>query len=522
MALSLNLTYNMKKIFFLILFLFSLSPFSQTQVKGDFIWMSGTELREDGQAINGFLFDFNQKPMKVEEKLLTYGFYGSRASVCDAEGNLLFYSNGQGVLNADHQLMPNGDSLNWGLYTEWAWYYPELGYPGPQDNIILRDPAYEDGYYLIHKYIEMNLEGRNPRELWMSYIDLTKDQGKGDLIFKNEVLYNERDLLASFLTAIKHKNGRDWWIVQPLVNDSTFITFLLDDTGIHLREEYSTCYFFDGHRSSSSGTLKFSPDGTQLALYTYYDQLHVYDFDRATGVIDNHRIVEIYDPDEIDRELHNFGSVEWSPNGRFIYTASSEDLFQVDTWEEDMQDGVRLIDSYNGTLDPFTTRLFLMVQAPDCKIYMTPKNGSYSLHVINKPDELGTACDFVQNGIKLPNSNGGGLPNFPRFRVDEEEKCDSTISSVFGQAVYYRRGLKAYPNPSSGPLTIEIPENFSTGTLEIIDLRAGTVHRQKLDHPQEQYALDLGHLPAGVYHIEIYPEHNPERVFYGTQVVLSY
>lgn len=217
----------------------------------------------------------------------------------------------------------------------------------------------------------------------------------------------------------------------------------------------------------------------------------------------------------------NFGSVEWSPNGRFIYTASSEDLFQVDTWEENLQDGVRFIDTYNGTLDPFTTRLFLMVQAPDCKIYMTPKNGSYSLHVINKPNELGTACDFVQNGIKLPNSNGGGLPNFPRFRVDEEEKCDTTISSIFGHAVYYRRGLKAYPNPSSGPLTIEIPEDFSRGTLEIIDIRAGAVLRQKLDHPQEQYALDLSHLPSGIYHIEIYPEHNPERVFYGVQVVLS-
>ena len=256
----------------------------------------------------------------------------------------------------------------------------------------------------------------------MSYIDMNKDNGNGDVVFKDQVFFNEQKLLASYLTAIRHNNGNDWWIIQPVVEDSVFVTFILDDTGIHRVDDQSSRFFFDLERSSASGTAKFCPDGSRYAIYNYYDQLHVYDFDRETGELSNHRMIEIYDPDEIDREIINFGSVEWSPNGRFIYCASSEDLFQVDTWEENIQDGVRHIDTYDGTRDPFQTRLFLMVQAPDCKIYMTPASGSYSLHVINKPDELGTDCDFVQNGINLPNSNGGGLPNFPRFRVDEDEK----------------------------------------------------------------------------------------------------
>ena len=101
------------------------------------------------------------------------------------------------------------------------------------------------------------------------------------------------------------------------------------------------------------------------------------------------------------------------------------------------------------------------------------------------------------------------------------EVCVDTLSNVRNQNLDYSP-LTAYPNPTFGSFTLEIPENFSRGTLEIIDIRAGTVHRQKLDHPQEQFALDIGHLPAGVYHIELYPEDNPERVFYGVQVVLSY
>ncbi len=502
--------------------LFLLIPiFLTAQVKGDYVWVGGVQPNEDLTEIDGFIFDFNQKPISIDYQKLTYGFSGNRASICDEEGTLLFYSNGQGVLNADHQLMPNGDSINWGPFAEFAWPYSQLGYPGPQDIIILRDPGYEAGYYLLHKYSNLILDGPNTRELWMSYVDMSKDHGRGDVVLKDELIYNEYNLLMSYLTAIQHINGRDWWIIHPLVEDSTFLTFLLDDTGIHRVDDQSTGYYFDKHRSSGSGTARFSPDGSRYAIYNYYDQLHLYDFDRETGILSNHRMVEIYEPEEIDREIINFGSVEWSPSGRFIYCASSEDLFQVDTWEDDLQDGVRFIDTYNGTLDPFTTRLFLMVQAPDCKIYMTPANGSFSLHVINKPDELGTDCDFVQNGIKLPNSNGGGLPNFPRFRVDEDEKCDPTISSVFGNEVFYRRELKAFPNPTSGPLTLEIPEDFTKGTLEIIDLRAGTVHREKLDYPHERFSLDIGHLPTGIYHIELYPEENEERVFYGTQVVLS-
>ena len=79
----------------------------------------------------------------------------------------------------------------------------------------------------------------------------------------------------------------------------------------------------------------------------------------------------------------------------------------------------------------------------------------------------------------------------------------------------------AYPNPTSGPLTLEIPEDFTAGTLEIIDILSGTVHRERLDHPQGHHSMDIGHLPAGVYHIELYPTKNEERVFYGVQVVLS-
>ncbi|MBK8820187.1 MAG: T9SS type A sorting domain-containing protein [Saprospiraceae bacterium] len=268
----------------------------------------------------------------------------------------------------------------------------------------------------------------------------------------------------------------------------------------------------------SAGTAKFSPDGKKLALYNYNDQLHIYDFDRSTGLLSNHKKVEVYPPDSIDRGIILFSSVEWSPNSRFIYCSSSVDLYQVDTWENNIHNGVRYIDSYNGTLDPFSTRLFLMAQGPDCKIYMTPKNGSYSLHVINKPDELGKACDFVQNAIKLPNSNSGTLPNFPRFRVDEDKKCDPTITSLFGETVYYRREIEVFPNPSNGVFQIKIPEVHRSGTF-IVSNTEGKILVQKQVNWSVLEEIDISTFPSGRYNIEFYPDDQHEKIYYGKQVI---
>ncbi len=347
---------------------------------------------------------------------------------------------------------------------------------------------------------------------------MSLDVGNGDVIIKNKSYYPRILKMYSYFTAIQHKNKKDWWFIKPVVNDSVFLLFSLNENGINIQSMQNTHQFFDETRSSASGTAKFSPDGKKLALYNYNDQLHIYDFDRSTGLISGHQKVEIYPQDSIDRSLLNFASVEWSPNSRYIYCASYLKLHQFDTWESNPQEGVRHIADYNGTLDPFPTELFLMAQGPDCKIYMTPKNGSYSLHVINKPDELGKACDFVQNAIKLPNSNSGTLPNFPRFRVDEDKKCDPTITSLFGETVYYRREIEVFPNPSNGVFQIKIPEVHRSGTFIVSNTEGKTLVQKQVNWSVLE-EIDISTFPSGRYNIEFYPDDQHEKIYYGKQVI---
>jgi len=505
----------LKPLSFILFIFFSVSLSAQKQ---DYIWLDGYQTNQNGSGANGYIFDFNQNKMTIKYANLALGILGNNASICDNKGQLLFYTNGRGVINRHHQIMPNGDSINTDPWADKLWPNPFRGYPGDQDAMILQDPGTEDGYYLFHKkniYFPMFPDSQ---ALNYTYIDMSLDNGLGDVVTKNVKYYENLNSLGNYFTAIHHENQRDWWILQAVRNDSFFLSFLLDDQGIKRMPNQASMQYFDSQRSSSSGTAKFSPDGSKYVVYNYYDQLHIYDFDRSTGILSNHKKINVFSNEDIDREQIRFSSVEWSPNGRFIYTASQLELHQVDLWAENPQDHITLIDTYNGTVDPFPTPFFLMVQGPDCKIYLAAKNGSNSMHVINKPNELGKSCDFVQNGIKLPYPNGGTLPNFPRFRVDEAEKCDPTILSVLGVDVFYRRDIEVYPNPSSGIFTIRLPDVISKAELIVINTNGQIIFSKQIQNSTLE-EIDITNHPAGRYNIEVYPDNNKERIFYGKQVV---
>ncbi len=511
--------YLFQKVNFILLSVLLLPKNICGQIKGDHVWIAGYQ--KNFNELGGHdthLLEFKIGGVKIIYNNSPMGLLGNNASVCDNSGELLLYSNGRAVIDQRNIIIKNGTDINDGEWARRYWPDPSYGYPGAQDIILLNDPNNFKGYYLLHKTPIYYPIGRDSIELRSSYIDMNKQEGLGEIIYKNNDIISNKFLMGSYLTAIRHSNQKDWWILQPLLG-TNILTLKINKDGIVFDKTQSSHHFFDDFRSSASGTAKFSPDGTKYVIYNYYDQLHVYDFDRSTGTLSNHQKINIIPQEQIDREQIFFSSVEWSPNSRYIYTATQQWLHQIDTQELDPDKRMVLIDTYNGTLDPFATTFFLMVQGPDCKIYMSPKNGSYSLHVINKPDEAGKACDFVQNGIKLPNANGGSLPNFPRFRVDEIEKCNPGITSLFGEQVYYRRGLQVYPNPSSGLFYFKSFSSPVDCRLYVSDIRGKILFTADVPAAQLPESVDISHLPDGRYNIEIYPVENRERIFYGTQVV---
>lgn len=514
MSISIKRTY-----FYFIGFVILLLPVEILGQKQDYIWMLGKD-RDPKPGIQAYHFDFNLIPFDPIPSTNAFAFHSKNASICDSEGNLLFYTNGCAVANRDHEVMVNGDSINAGSFFDLFWDDCLLfGYPGFQNTLILDDPANPHGYYIVHKPRLYDLESNSSvflRDLLYTYVDMSLDEGRGSITLKNQVFHSDLFIPSSYLTSISHANGKDWWILQPVRDTNFLYTFLLNDMGIGLYSEQQVDSTFV--KGGSSGTSSFSPDGTRYAYFSKYHQLLIFDFNRQDGTLSNMKTIKVRDLDPTDII---WSSVEWSPNSRFIYVATGLYLHQVDTWADPIQNGIEFIDEYDGTQDPFSTTFFLMAQAPDCRIYMCPTSSTNSYHVINYPDRKGKACHFVQNGINLPYTTGvASLPNFPRWRADEEEKCDSSIVTMLGEPVHYVRKMQVWPNPASHVIYLDIPMDMP-GDVYILDMQGRPIIRQKIDQHPGAYKMDIGTLPPGGYIVEFYPSNPAERLIWSGKVVVQ-
>lgn len=502
----------MRYILLLLLFLSSHSAIT-AQDKRDYIWLFGDD-QDPGPDVRAFQFDFNKERFKPELRTMGFNFGQNNVSICDKEGNLLIFTNGCAIANREYEIMQNGEGINDGDFFQDAWFNGScfLGYPGGQDVMLLPDPGYDQGYYLIHKRLDKIAEFTyDIKSLTYSYIDLALDGGLGGVTEKNVDFYTIDRFLWGYLTAIQHENGVDWWIINPGQDDS-FYVFLLDENGISLHERIPIDHNFTPNNSTASGEAKISPDGTQYALFNLHDGLLLYDFDRSNGNLTNQRKIVFPEPSQID-----FGICEWSSNSEFLYIGSGDSIWQVEVAYEELKDGQVFIAEYNGVKDPFSTRFNTSTLGPDCRIYIRPGSSSYSFHVIHYPNKKGKACTLVQQGIKLPEvSSTGSFPNVPRFRVDEEEKCDPSISSIFGEEVWWRRDLIAFPNPASRQVRLETDEHLK-GDVYVMDMKGALLSH--ISNFVSGDCLDISHLPAAPYSVEFVPEDHSERIIYTEKVV---
>ena len=254
---------NIKGIFFFVLFV---STSAIAQDKRDYQWFMGKD-QLVGQGVRAFKFDFNNRPFAPELRTKGLNFAQNNVSISNKDGELLLYSNGCAIANREHEVMIGGDGINTGEFFDDFWANGSClgGYPGRQDMLILQDPSDEEGYYVIHKRLDRHSDGKfYPLSLSYSYVDLALEGGLGAVTEKNVDFYTIDKFLWSYLTAINHSNGEDWWIINPGA-DSKFYVFSINNEGLNLGNIQDSFHSFDPEHSSAAGDAKFSPDGTKYA-----------------------------------------------------------------------------------------------------------------------------------------------------------------------------------------------------------------------------------------------------------------
>ena len=192
----------MRIIFLLIIF--HIIIFESKAQKEDYIWIFGYDSNLYTAGNESYIFDYNKgSSPNGMSNVIPLWIRGNNASICDADGNLLFYTNGCHVADANHEIMPNGSGINEGNFLEEFRQDTCAHYPGLQDVMILPDPADENGYYLLHKTVEYDGEDIFINNIKYTYIDLTLNAGSGDVTEKNiDILPVDEVIFQSYLIAI--------------------------------------------------------------------------------------------------------------------------------------------------------------------------------------------------------------------------------------------------------------------------------------------------------------------------------
>ena len=297
------------------------------------------------------------------------------------------------------------------------------------------------------------------------------------------------------LTACKHGNGRDWWLITRKAYTNIFYSFLITPTGIGPLISQS---IGDTLLPPDLGQAVFSPQGNKYALVDHINHLRLFDFDRCTGIFSNPIYIPILDS-MIAR------GVAFSSSGQYLYVSSDVFVYQYDMYAgiiESSRQTVAVWDSFYSPSPPFATTFYMMQLAPDGKIYINSGNGVQHMHVINNPDSAGLLCDVCQHCLPLPTYNAFTHVNHPNYFLGAEtgSTCDSLTIGI-NELSSVNLNLKTFPNPIAGhdfSITYLLAQN-KTGQLEVLDVNGRIIYKKVLPQWSTLQQINIPALHAGVY-----------------------
>ncbi len=454
------------------------------------LWLGGYD-SDAGIPWGGTDLEFFNGTREVYYQFRAIDFFRTSTNMTALDGELLFSTNGAFLARSDGDTLPDGTGLNPSVYTSMV---PD-GLNIPQAALIIPRPEDAGQYFLLHGTLD-DLEAQYTRYMYLSIIEID-NEGNTSISLKNEVILDDT-LNSGKLTAVRHANGRDWWVVCHKQYTNIFFKLLITPTGISPWVQQSIGVM----READLGQVCFSPDGSKFAYYWGDDEdLEIFNFDRCTGLFSDPVHIPIDDANAI-------GGVAFSPNNRFLYVSSVEDVYQYDTEASDIEGSMVHIAEWDGFYSPsppFATLFDIAQLAPDGKIYISTGNSTFHLHVINEPDQPGMACDMVQHGVELPTYYMNSLPNHPNYHLGPVDGsiCDSLgINTGIAEEVL-RSAIHVHPNPGQGLFTLNYPAQPVEGLLEVVDGSGRIIQRKQLSQWTTLHRLDLtGHAP-GMYHCRL-------------------
>lgn len=422
-------------------------------------------------------------------------FYITNSIISDSLGQLLFYSNGEYVANRNNDTLLNSNNFNPGFATSQTM---GTGLNVRQGILFLPFEKVSNKYIIIHCSLEEFTINNNyynrPFSLRFSEVDLNLDNSLGGIVAgKKSVSFIVDTLGYGKITACKHGNGRDWWVIsRKFQTNKIYISLVTPDTITVTSQTIGSIPLFDVR-----GQAEFSPDGSKYAILTQNHLFDIFDFDRCSGVLSNP--ITLNFPDTIPAYV----GCSFSPDSRYLYANSQLAIYQFDLWSNNIDSSIQTVALWDTVASPFYTYFSLNQLANDGKIYIGTSNGCDVLHCINSPDSAGLNSNVLQNYIKLPSRNTN-IPNYPNYGLGAltGSFCDSLTQITSHDKTIPTINL--FPNPANS--FVNITYQFKSNEQALFTLYnslGDQVMKKNLYGTFKSLLIKTDVFPPGVYYFKV-------------------
>ncbi len=321
----------------------------------------------------------------------------ANATMSDSLGNFLFSFSGITIWNRDGDIMQNGDGI--------------IGHDdASQGALIVPLPGSDSKYYVF----SVGVYGHS-KKFHYSIVNMKLDNGLGGIEPGNKnIEINMGDYALDKITAVKHSNNRDIWIITRIfpptgssINDA-YLSYLLTPGGFDDDPVINEVNYVNYHKGLP-GNMKISPDKKYFVV-AYMNEAPEYKKDQAFDICSfnshNGKINQLFTIGRRELYIKDYEpwAVEFSPDSKLLYLTyfnENPGSYCYELFQYDMQyiyDSALFKQSeiYIGSGQANGLQL-----ARDGRIYCTGENiysYSDSMGVINKPWIRGVGCDF-QNSV---------------------------------------------------------------------------------------------------------------------------
>lgn len=261
-----------------------------------------------GNSIQGLQFSRgSRQPVVVTNQVTPFGTGGSAVASDPGSGNLLFYTDGNAVFDACHQLMPNGAGLSGNAASN-------------QPVAICKVPGQTSRYFVFTNSATFTTGGT----IQFSVVNLAvfgnavfPAPALGDVESKNTTIPGLTNRSEGMIV-IGHANGEDFWLIThqngsqnyavTLINAASFTAATFTTTSFNGFGVPTSVANFAYHEPTRRLAVAAQDSRTDALILTFNPTSGQLSFDRT--------LINSGIPTTGNQSIYD---MEWSPSGRFLY-----------------------------------------------------------------------------------------------------------------------------------------------------------------------------------------------------------